>query len=86
MNERIEQLLHDQQEELDATLQEVNEDYSYADSDADLDGEAKYNFLADSNSNYNHAMTLFLLCLISCLLIVNIFYLQHLLHQQPTQR
>ncbi len=83
-SERIQQLLHDQQEELDATLQEVNEENSYADSCADLDGETKYNLLAESN--YNHAMTLYLLCLISCLLIVILFNLQHLLLQHPTQR
>jgi hypothetical protein len=38
-----------------------------------------------TESKYNHGMTLCLLCLIICLLIVNLFYVQHLVAQDSTQ-
>ena len=34
-----------------------------------------------TESKYNHGMTLCLLCFIICLLIVNLFYVQHLIAQ-----
>ena len=38
-----------------------------------------------TESKYNQGMTLYLLCLIICLLIVNLFYVQHLVAQDSTQ-
>ena len=38
-----------------------------------------------TESKYNHGMTLCLLCFIICLLIVNLFYVQHLVAQDSTQ-
>ena len=35
-----------------------------------------------AESKYNHGMTLCLLCFIICLLIVNLFYVQHLIAQE----
>ena len=35
-----------------------------------------------TESKYNHGMTLCLLCFIICLLIVNLFYVQHLIAQE----
>ncbi len=50
---------------------------------ADVDNETEN--VVVTESKYNHGMTLCLLCLIICLLIVNLFYVQHLVAQDKTQ-
>ncbi len=50
---------------------------------ADVGNETKNVVVAESK--YNHGKTLCLLCLIICLLIVNLFYVQHLVAQDSTQ-
>ena len=50
---------------------------------ADVGNETKNVVVAESK--YNHGMTLYLLCLIIWLLILNLFYVQHLVAQDSTQ-
>jgi hypothetical protein len=61
----------------------VSDETIDADDGADGDGETTNILVAESK--YNHVKTLYLLCLISCLLIVNLFYVQQLLLQHSTQ-
>ena len=49
----------------------------------DVDNETEN--LVVTERKYNHGLTLYLLCLIICLLIVNLFYVQHLVAQDSTQ-
>ncbi len=61
----------------------VGDDNMDAGDGADVENEI--NNVLVTESKYNHVMTLFLLCLISCLLIVILFYVQHILVQHSTQ-
>lgn len=98
-DKRIQQLMHEQEErENDTVIQRSkkgscicgtlrgpggDDNMDAGDGADDVDNETENIIVQESK--YNHGMTLYLLCLIIWLLILNLFYVQHLVAQDSTQ-